>query len=274
MVHGSVFRSIALRVVTAFTVLMLAGCGPDRFIVLTNPPGSDTVTGNWQITTTTTSGTQPFAGLGGSIVQSASATSGQSTLFAILQAQQPGSCFLGLTAIPLEGNLTGSSYSFVSLSDSGQYLNLTGKLGSTDDSLTGTFLINDGCANGTKGNLTGTKIAPLTGAYTGPSTIGSAGTLSLTLSQDSFSDGIGYFHLQGTSAFTGLSCFTAGTLDNSQSTISGQQVQLTITTNEATPSTVTMLGTLNAAATQLTVTSIQVITGGCAGDSGTANLTS
>jgi hypothetical protein len=272
MVPGSVGRIAILRVFAAFTLLIFTGCGPDRFIVLTNPPGATTTTGNWQITASTSSGTQPFSALTGSIVETASTTSGQSSLFAILQALQPGSCFDGLTTLPLEGNLTGQSFSLLSFSDSGQYLNLSGKIATDDNTLTGTFLIDDGCANGTKGSLSGTKISPLTGTYAGPSTLGSAGTLSLTVSQDSFSDGIGYFHLSGTSTFAGVSCFTSGNLDSSQSTISGEQVLLTVTTNE--PSTVVMSGTLNPAATQLTLGSIQVVSGGCSGDAGTANLTS
>jgi hypothetical protein len=275
MVHGLVFRTAVFRVfAAAFTMLILAGCGPDRFIVLTTPPpGSSSLTGNWQITATTTSGAQPFSALTGSVVEGTAGTGGQSPLFAILQALSPNSCFLGLTTVPLEGTLTGSSLSLLSLSDSGQYVNISGTSGSTQNTLTGNFSISDGCANGVKGSLSGTKIAPLSGTYSGPWTLGSGeNTLSLTLSQDSFADGFGYFHLQGSAAFIGLACFTSGTLESSASTISGQEVQLTFTTNEVSPSTVTMSGTLDPTAMTLTLTSIQVISGSCSGDSGTASL--
>src|SRR5271170_1747685 len=99
MVHGWVFRTAVLRAFAgAFTTLILAGCGPDRFIVLTTPPpGSGSLTGNWQITATTTSGAQPFSALTGSIVEGTAGTSGQSPLFAILQTVSPSPCFVGLT---------------------------------------------------------------------------------------------------------------------------------------------------------------------------------
>ena len=258
----------------AFIVLSLAGCGPDRYVLVTNPANTS-ATGNWQISTTTTSGTRPFTALSGSILQGDAPTTGAASLFWILQAVNPDSCFQGAATVPLEGTLTGSSFSLVSLSDSGQYLNVTGTKASSGQALTGSFYINDGCANGVKGDLTGTKIAPLTGSYTGPWTVTSSGsTLSLTLSQDSFDDGYGYFHLQGSATFTGISCFNAGTVQNTESTISGQQVQLTITTNETNPSTVVLSGTLDPAAHVLTLTSIQVASGSCAGSAGTATLTS
>ncbi len=276
-VRGLVFRTVILRAfAVAYATLTLAGCGPDRFIVLTTPPpGSGSLTGNWQITATTTSGAPPFSALTGSFLEGTPGTTGQTPLFAILQAVNPNSCFIGLTTVPLEGTLTGSSLSLLSLSDSGQYVNISGTSGSTQNTFTGNFSISDGCANGVKGSLSGTKIAPLSGTYSGPWTLGSGGNpLTLTLSQDSSADGLGYFHLQGSAAFTGLTCFTSGTLESSVSTISGQEVQMTFTTNEMNPSMVTMSGSLDPAAMTLTLTSIQVISGSCSGDSGTASLTS
>ena len=258
----------------AAAMLFFTGCGPDRYILATTPENVSS-TGNWQIAAATTSGTQPFTALSGAILQTTAQANGQTPIFWILQAVQPDSCFQGAATVPLEGNLTGASFSLLSLSDSGQYLNVSGTKSGAGDQLTGSFYINDGCANGVKGNLTGTRISPLTGTYTGPSTIGSgAGTLSLTLTQDSFADGFGYFHLNGSAAFAGISCFTAGTVQSAMSTISGEQVQVTITTNEATPSSVVLTGTLNPAATSLTLGSIQVVTGGCAGTTGTATLIS
>ena len=278
-IAGPVFRRLVAASATAvFAIIFFAGCGPDRYVVLNLPPGSDTVTGNWQITATTTTGTAPFTALSGSVLENGAPGGAQIPLFAILQAVNPDSCFQGATTLPLEGNITGSSFSLVSLSDSGQFLNLSGTGASTNNSLTGSFLINDGCANGVQGTISGTKISPLTGAYSGPWTVGTSAagsTLSLTLTQDSFADGFGDFHVQGTATFSGgPACFTAGTVQSTQSTISGEQVQLTITTNETTPSTVTMSGTVNPAANLLTLTSIQVLSGSCQGSAGTASLTS
>ena len=275
-----ILRRVASRiailpcVAAAVVMLSLSGCGPDRYILATTPENVS-LTGNWQITATTNSGMQPFTALTGSILQATAQSNGDFPIFWILQAVQPDSCFLGAATVPLEGNLTGSSFTLLSLSDSGQYLNVSGTKASTGATLTGSFTIDNGCANGVQGSLSGTKIAPLTGSYSGPWTVGSgANTLSLTLTQDSFADGFGYFHLHGSAAFAGLSCFSAGTVQSTGSTISGEQVQLTITTNEATPSSVLITGTLNPTATSLTLSSIQVVSGGCAGNAGTATLTS
>ena len=277
MIRRAVRRNAVCSAVCLIAAsLLVVGCGPDRFIVLTNPVNASS-TGNWQITATTTSGTQPFTALSGSILEGTATPNSPTPLFWVLQAVTPDSCFVGAATVPLEGALTGSSFSLVSLSDSGQYLNVNGTKASDGSTLSGTFLINDGCANGVAGNLSGIKIAPFAGSYSGPWTVGSGGnTLSLSVSQDSFADGYGFFHLQGSVSFTGLNCFTSGTLQSSASTISGQQVQLNVATNENTssaPSTVMLLGTLDPAAHVLTLTSIQVVSGGCSGAAGTATLT-
>jgi hypothetical protein len=277
MFHGKPLRKTFIQLFAmAMTLWTLAGCGPDRILPYNAPPpGNTSLTGNWQIAATTTAGTQPFSALTGSIVQGAAGTDGASPLFAILQTFGPGTCFQGLTTVPLEGTLTGSSASLLSLSDGGQYVTLSGTGSSDYETITGTFSISGGCANGVKGNLNGSRMTALSGTYSGPSTIGAGGnTLSITVTQDSFSDGFGYFHLAGSSTFTGISCFTGGTLDSSSSTISGQNVHLLITAPGTTPSTVTMNGTLNTTATQLTITSLLVTSGSCVGQSGTANLTS
>jgi hypothetical protein len=275
MIRGLVFWMAVFQLLTVcITPLFLVGCGPNRYIIVSpTSPESDSATGNWQIAVTT-SGTLPFSALTGSVLQGTPQTDGQTSLFAVLQTLNPSDCFRGVTTVPLEGSLTGTSFSLSSLSDSGQYLNITGVSESNANAFTGSFVIDDGCANGTTGNLSGIKIAPLTGDYSGPWDAGTGNrTMSLALSQYSFADGFGYFHLQGTATFTGVSCFSTGTLESAQSTISGQQVLLTITTSGITPSTVTLLGTVDPAADSLTLTSIQIL-GGCAGNAGTATLVS
>lgn len=256
----------------------VTGCGTLGYTISSAPvaPGSGTLTGNWEIAVTTTSGSSPFSSLAGSILQQSPLPNGKSPVVAELQTVAPTSCYLGLTTVPLQGSVSSTSLSLASLSVAGQYLTLTGGNGSTAEHLTGTFAIYGGCADGVKGKLTGTKIAAMSGMYAGAWNSGSAmaRTISVTLAQDDFSDGLGYFQVGGSATFSGVSCFTGGTVQAIESTISGQHVFLTIATNETGGSTVTLAGTLNPAGTTLTLTSIQVISGACSGTMGSATLVS
>ena len=267
-------RGIAATVAT----LAMAGCGVVGYTINSTPvsPGSSTLTGNWEIAVTTTSGSSPFSALSGSILQEAPPASGPSPVVAELQAIAPTSCYLGLATVPLQGNVSTTSLSLLSLSVAGQYLTLTGGNGTTADNLTGTFSISGGCSDGVKGKLAGTKIAAMSGTYAGAwnASSSSGRTISLTLAQDSFSDGLGYFHVGGSAAFSGVSCFTGGTVQAIESTITGQHVLLTIASNETGGSTVTLAGTLDPAGRTLTLTSIQVVSGNCPSSAGTATLTS
>lgn len=232
-------------------------------------PANNDVTGNWQIAATTTSGTQPFSSLTGSMVQTAQA-SGASTVTSIVQAANPSSCYLGQTTIPSDGTFSGTSLSLTSFSVGGQYLGITGT-STTGSDLAGTFTITGGCANGVKGTLSGTKIASMTGTYNGTSSAASQAVM-LTLTQDATADGFGYFHVQGSATFQGISCFSGGTLQSTQSTITGQQVSLVISTNGVSAATVTATGVLSPSANTLTLSSLQVTSGSCAGSQGTATL--
>ena len=269
---------LARAVAAMAATFAMAGCGVIGYTISSTPvpPGSDTLTGNWEIAVTTTSGSSPFSSLSGAILQEAPLPNGQSPVVAELRTVAPTSCYLGLTTVPLQGNMSSTSLSLVSLSVAGQYLTLTGGNGSTAENLSGSFSIFGGCADGVKGTLLGTKIAAMSGTYTGALNAGSSpgGTISLTLAQDSFSDGLGNFHVQGSATFSGVSCFSGGTVQAIESMISGQHVLLTITTNETGGSTVTLAGTLDPAGTTLTLTSIQVTSGGCSGSMGTATLVS
>lgn len=260
-----------LALVTA--AALMTGCGADIVEPLgsTPVPIQGSLTGNWQFTATTTTGTAPFTGLSGALVLQSASADGSNPVVSILQANNPGSCYAGQTAIPSQGSYANSGLSLTSFSVAGQYLSLSGTLPSTEDRLTGSFSISGGCGNGVKGTLTGTKIATATGTYRGTTNPGGA-ALSLQLAQDASSDGLGYFHVGGTATFSGVTCFNAANVQNASSTVTGQQVQLTLVTNETSPSTVVAQGTLSVDATSINLSSVQITSGGCAGNLGSATV--
>ncbi len=257
-------------------VLSLAGCGGTVGVPLSTTPSGPSptatpLTGNWQIAAATTTGAQAFSALAGSFVQEPISASGTTTLVSILQAENPSQCYVGQTTVPSEGNVAASSFSLTSFSVDGQYLTINGTPSAGDDTFTGNFSISGGCGDGVKGTVNGTRIAPLTGTYAGtlapvPTTV------RLVLAQDAAADGFGYFHVQGTATFAGISCFTGGTLDGSESTILGDQVLLTIQTNESPSSTVTVTGAVPPLADTLTVSSLRVVSGGCSGMTSSGTL--
>ena len=92
------------------------------------------------------------------------------------------------------------------------------------------------------------------------------------MTQDATADGLGYFHVQGSATFSGISCFTGGTLNSTESEISGEEVFLTIATNESPSSGVVAVGTVDPAADTLTLSSLTVTSGGCSGTMGGGTL--
>lgn len=261
----------ALWLTATLALMPIVGCGG----AISNPASSTSqpasLTGNWQIAATTTSGIQPFSALSGSILQEAAQGTGSSSVVGVLQAWNPSSCYLGETTEPMWGSFAGASLSLLSFSVTEQYLSMNVTSSSDDDQIEGSFSIAGGCANGITGTLSGTKIPALSGVYTGVWEPGGS-PLTLTLTQSPNADGLGYFHLQGSAVFGGISCFTGGTVQNDASVISGQQVSLTINTNESSPSTVVISGTLSPSAVNLAVSSMAVTSGSCSGTTGTATL--
>jgi hypothetical protein len=252
-------------------VLSTSGCRNIFYPVTggTTGGGPYPLTGNWQVAVTTPSGTAPFSALAGSIVQEANLSTGSAPVNSILQALTPSSCYIGEPVLPLQGSLAGTKLSLTSFSVSGQNLVATLTTSDNADAFVGTYLIEGGCANGTTGTLSGTMILPMTGSYTGTTT-GTATTITIASTQDTNADGLGSFHVQGTATFTGSPCFTSATLQYSTSTVTGEQVNLSMTGNDS--SNISAVGTLASTGDTIILTSIQVLSGSCAGSLGTATL--
>lgn len=229
------------------------------------------VTGNWQIQLTATNSPAPISSMAGYLSQQGTGSSQYTT--ASLQAQTSG-CFEDASTVPMYGQTSGSDVNLSSFTIDGQVLSINVQANTAGSQFSGTYSIAGGCADGASGSVAGTEYAPVTGTYTGATT-GSAPavTMSLSLSQDAGATGMGTFPLSGSATFTGISCFSAGTLSAEDGSVIGDSVTMQFTTNGTDGSEIQMSGTINPAATTMTLSSIQITGGNCSGALGSATLT-
>lgn len=228
------------------------------------------VTGNWQIKFTSTNSPAPISSLAGYLSEQGQGTT--QFLTAALQAQTSG-CFTDAATVPMYGGTSGSYVNLTSFSIDGQTLSINVQANPAGNQFSGNYSISGGCAGGAKGTATGTEYAPLTGTYAGSITGSSpVVTLSLSLSQNTAGTGLGTFPLSGTATFTGISCFSQGTLAAENGSVIGDTVNMEFTTNDTQGAKVQMTGTIDTAASTLTLSSIQVNGGSCSATQGSATL--
>ena len=228
------------------------------------------VTGNWQIQLTPTNSPAPISSMAGYLHQQGQGTS--QFLTAALQAQTSG-CFADASTVPMYGGTSGSYVNLTSFAVDNQTLSINVQANSGGNQFTGVYSIAGGCADGAKGTATGTEYAPLTGTYTG-SVMGSspAVQLSLSLSQTAEGTGIGDFPVSGSATFSGISCFSQGTLDSQSGSVIGNTVSMLFNTNDSAGAQLQMAGTMDSAANTLTISSIEMTGGSCSGSLGSATL--
>jgi hypothetical protein len=252
-------------------LMFVVGCGANIIpgTLQTSPNDYSTLTGDWVFQITPTSGAAPFVSMAGYIDQGSPANTSSNT--AAFQLQSPGDCYQAATLIPWYGDVTSNNFDLYSFDVNAQFVTITGTKNSSGTVLNGTYSIAGGCANGATGTITATRYAPIHGTYGGP--IGqSSRTAKLTLGESATGTGSGNFLLTGSADFSGISCFTSGTLSGTAGSILGNTVNLDFTTNEAPASQVVLAGTIDPQASALTVTSLQVTGGNCSGSLGAATL--
>lgn len=208
---------------------LLCGCGGGQTGAgrgtSTSPPTLN-IAGNWQLSMAPTGPGEAF-GIAGSLNQSGKVLSGAVHVNSLL-----GNCFDHLITVGLTGALTGSGVSLTSSSVAGQVMTITGSM--TDNTLTGTYTISGGCADGDHGSVTGNKIASITSTLSGTFTTSSNQTFDVAaqVTQGSASSE-GSFGVTGTATFSN-SCFSSGTIKSgtfpSGSYIIGTSVVLEIET--------------------------------------------
>jgi len=171
------------------------------------PSSGPNIAGNWQFSTTSTTGMPP-ATIAGGINQSGSSASGAVHV-------EGSKCFDRLTTIALTGTLAGSDISLISTSVGGQVLTLIGSISGIGNAFTGTYTINGGCANGDHGTVTGRDVGVIRGALggtftaSGGDTFDMGGYINPGYAGFESASSEGSFGISGTANF-GTSCFGSG----------------------------------------------------------------
>jgi len=177
-------------------------------------------------------------------------------------------CFDRLTTVGLTGTLNGSNISLTSTSVAGQVTTFTGSI--TNDTLTGTYTINGGCANGDQGSVAGIKIPHILNTLNATFTTSGGDTFDVAgnVVQDASASSEGSFGITGTVSFR-TSCFSSGTITPgtfpSGSFIMGRSVALKIETGNGT---LAFLGTENLSNGE--ISGNYTVSGGTCDQSGTA----
>ncbi len=268
--HRDTLRALAKTALVLVLSPLLTSCNTIR-VPLQGASMQSNLVGNWQFELSPTSGSLPFASLAGFLDQESSSTM-PPPLTASLQIVTHSTCFFaGL--LPFHGQLLGSQVNLSSFSYDGQFVNITTTEQENASQLSGTYQVIGGCAGGSTGTIAAAKYAPLNGTYAG-AVAGGTSTISITLhlSQSPNARGDGTSPLSGSANFTGIPCFTQGTLPVSGGSALGSSVELGFVTNDPAGSQAVLNGTFDPAAGTITLPSIRVVGGGCAGSFGPANL--
>lgn len=261
----------------AITILaagVAAGCGvdskgPGAYTPPTAPPTTASATGNWEITFTATSGDSLFPTLSGYIKDDESDSPPTPFTTAEMTANASSGCFIGRNSIFLYGDVSGAQLPLHSDSVNGQFLSFTGTLNAKATTMSGTYSVTGGCADGATGTISGEEISPVSGTYSGSD---EGGTLQLQLTQNPYGNGNGYFEFSGSAAVSGISCFNTGKIVTASSLITGNSLLLTLSTSDPTGAELILQGTVDPAGSTITLSSIKVTAGNCAGSYGTATL--
>jgi len=151
-------RQIILAVLFLSWVLCIS-CGGGSSS--SSGPYSTINSGNWSLTATSTVTSGLVLSIGGSLTQSANVVSG-----IMLVSSSASNCpSLSGTAIPFTGSFRGNTLTLKSANFSGQFVTLNA-VGS-GNSLTGTYSVAGGCADGDKGTIAAIFLPPLTGTWNG-----------------------------------------------------------------------------------------------------------
>ena len=228
------------------------------------------MTGNWQLQATPTAGPTPFVALSGNFFEENTATAAHATTASLL-AQSTG-CYAASGTVPLRGNVEQPKVALTSFDVDGQVLTLAAQKDEAAETLTGTYSIVGGCADGATGTLTGMRYSALVGTFTGALTADATKTIQISLSQNSLGTSGGTFLTSGSLVVGGISCFMKGSLVSSQSYVSGANVSLVFNTTNVATSQVTLTGTFNQAANSISLTSMQITGSSCAATYGGATL--
>jgi hypothetical protein len=220
--------------------------------------------GNWQFTAASTVPGKPPITFAGSLGQAGAAVKGAFHV-------DGSKCFDRSTTIGMTVTVTGNSTTLTSAVIEGQVITFIGNFEST--TFDGTYKINDGCAAGEQGSLTGVNISNIGKSLSGSFINSAQKTFNLTgeITQSDGANSDGSFPITGTGSFDSP-CLGAGTIQPEASSagsfILGESVALEVETSK---SFLTFLGTLSQSGSGA-VTGNYIVSGGGCDDSGTAVL--
>jgi len=234
----------------------------------TKPSDYVYLTGNWQFDATPASGAAPFTVLTGFINEQGSTGTNDFTT-AALQVQST-TCYSSAVEIPLQGGTEPTLLGLSSFAVDGQTLTISATKDSTATHLTGKYSISGGCADGESGTLAGTLYDLVNGTYSGAvAGTGPAENIQLSVTQG-VGSGDGLSYISGSASFQGFSCFTSGNLPFAVAGqyfpgyVTGSQIYLAFTTNDANGSQVILSGTFDPTATTIMINSLAIVGGDCA----------
>jgi hypothetical protein len=266
----SIAWSKVLSSVIAAVVLTIAGCGGKPISVTPTNAAYPAMSGNYQLTATSTAKAGVVAQIGGGITQSSGFVSGVvHVLFSDCYNFQDDLAVTG--TVKTDGTLTLTSSGL-----SGQVLTVKAKVSTDGSSITsGTYSIAGGCADKDTGTIVGGTFPLINGTYKGIYTTPGKSSVQVTaqLTQSPTPDAHGFFHVSGATTFVGSTCFSTGAIMTpaTDSLVAGSFFGAILKTNETSPSTVTSAGSFDTTGKTLTG-GYTVIGGACAGDTGPGSL--
>jgi hypothetical protein len=226
----------------------------------------NSISGNWAFTTAA-SQSAPTP-----LTLNAGFTQGSDQAVSAVAHLSGSACISTTTSIALSGSI-GANNQLVLTSKpfGGTTLSLKGQLATGGKAISdATWSFSGGsCAKLGTAAVKATDYSQISGTYSGNFVDADNNQLAIsaTLTQTTQPDENGQYHLSGSATFPGNPCFTQPIVTDSL--VTGNSVSTTYSQGSAS---ITAVGTLNSAATQLTVTSWTVAGGLCDGDSGTGLL--
>lgn len=255
--------------------LLLSGCGAKS---VHEGPAAANITGNWELTLTTTNLNAPPAGVAVFLTSNAGNVSGMAFGPAATDNLcAPNGCCggpIGIFDEEVTGTVDADGNLKLANSAAGHpVFAMTGTVAGQTIS-NGSFAITNGSCS-PAGTATGTEYLPLNGSYAGSLTsevTGQSFPISAVLTQNSTPNADGYLSLAGTVTMSGYPCMTAGTPLNVSSSFVGDFFDASA--GPSAGATFFMVGMLSPDEKTLTMNYGFTLAGSpCNGDGGSGTLT-
>jgi hypothetical protein len=231
----------AMRSFTLLSLFALAGCGADRFTLLTPSeipivPSTQISTGAWSFGGLTAPGSNTYVSPIGGFYGAISVYNGQIIAGLSIAASDPANPYQYWTCLGTTYYLTATgtvSNGILTLDSdfAASHLHLAAQLSTDNKSIvSGSYTITGACPS-TAPAMNGNWNAPMTGTYIGTAQAnsGATKTITATLTQGNYFSGGGYIPVDGTVAFASGGCTTNitlryGTVIGSQGFLEGYSV--------------------------------------------------